>query len=285
MKLPESLRTAEQARAAARKWRRDGDSLALVPTMGALHEGHLSLAREGRRLARRVAFTIFVNPMQFGPQEDLAAYPRDLAGDLAKCASAGVDAVFIPEAGEIYPAGFQTHVEVERLSQGLCGERRPGHFRGVATVVAKLLILFDPDVAVFGRKDYQQLRVVERLARDLGLATQIVGAPIVREVDGLAMSSRNAYLEPEDRRRAVCLHAALRSAQRQFVAGERDPSRLCESARAELERGGARVDYVELCTPAELQPVARAESDSMLLLAAFVGTTRLIDNAALGEPV
>jgi pantoate--beta-alanine ligase len=285
MKGPESLRTAEQARAVARQWRRDGESLALVPTMGALHEGHLSLAREGRRLAQRVVVTIFVNPMQFGPKEDLAAYPRDLEGDLAKCASAGVDAVFVPAAEEIYPAGFQTHVEVERLSQGLCGERRPGHFRGVATVVAKLLILFDPDVAIFGRKDYQQFRVVERLARDLGLATKIIGAPIVREPDGLAMSSRNAYLAPDERRRAVCVPTALRSAQREFAAGERDPGRLCSAARAQLERGGARIDYVELRGPEDLQPVPLAGAESMLLLAAFIGSTRLIDNAALGEPV
>jgi pantoate--beta-alanine ligase len=285
MTNPAQLRTLAEVRAAVISWRRGGESLALVPTMGALHDGHLSLVREGRRLARRVALTIFVNPLQFGPREDLASYPRDLTRDLAKCAAAGVDAVFIPEPGEMYPPGFQTHVEVEQLSQGLCGERRPGHFRGVATVVAKLLILFDPAVAVFGRKDYQQLRVVERLARDLSLPTRIVGAPIVREPDGLAMSSRNGYLGPDDRRRAICLHSALRLSQRRFAEGELGPEQLRTTARAELDRGGARTDYVELRDPIDLRPVARAEPDSMLLLAAYMGSTRLIDNAALGDPL
>jgi pantoate--beta-alanine ligase len=276
------VRTAGELRAITSGWRRNGERAALVPTMGYLHEGHLSLMREGRRRANRVAVSIFVNPLQFGPKEDLARYPRDLEGDLAKCGSVDVDLVFAPEPAEMYPPGFQTSVDVAELSQGLCGASRPGHFRGVATVVAKLLALFLPEVAVFGRKDYQQLKIIERLTRDLGLPTEIVGATIVREPDGLAMSSRNAYLSPEERRRALALQEGLQAARARFAGGARDAASLRAALLERLEKAEARPDYVELRDAESLQPLEVATASSMLFVAAFLGRTRLIDNVVLG---
>jgi len=262
-----------------------GERLALVPTMGFLHEGHLSLIREGRRRADKVAVTIFVNPTQFGPNEDLDRYPRDLAGDLARCGAAGAWLVYAPkDPGEVYREGFQTWVQVEKLEMGLCGGRRPGHFKGVATVVTKLLNLFRPHVALFGQKDYQQLAVIRQMVRDLEIDawTEVVGMPIVREADGLAMSSRNAYLSPGERQRALALKRGLDAAAALFAAGERDAGRLVAAARAELEPAVDRVDYVELVDATTLQPVERVEGPVCLLEAAFVGTTRLIDNQVLG---
>ncbi len=276
------LATVPEVRTLVAEWRRASLRVALVPTMGALHGGHLSLVREAKRRASRVAVSIFVNPLQFGPNEDLARYPRDLEGDVAKCSAAGADAVFHPEPPELYPPGFDTSVEVARLAKGLCGERRPGHFRGVATVVTKLLVLFSPDVAVFGRKDYQQLKIVERLALDLGLPTEIVGAPIVREPDGLAMSSRNAYLSPEERRGAPCLREGLLAARRLFAAGERDVEKLREAILIPLTANGARMDYVELRDRDTLLPERTARATTIALVAAFIGRTRLIDNEILG---
>jgi pantoate--beta-alanine ligase len=259
----------------------EGETLALVPTMGFLHEGHLSLIAEGRRRCRRVAVSIFVNPLQFGPAEDLARYPRDLDGDLEKCSRADADLVFCPEPDELYPAGFQTQVEVTELSQGLCGARRPGHFRGVATVVLKLFTLFAPRAALFGEKDYQQLLVIRRMARDLDLPLEVVGCPIVREADGLAMSSRNSYLDPGQRQQALALHRALEAAQARFSAGDRQPENLTRVATELIE--GARIapEYVELRDAETLRPVTEAMPGQRLLLAAEVGRTRLIDNAAL----
>jgi pantoate--beta-alanine ligase len=205
MSAPGQLTTAAEAAGFAEATRRAGRRLALVPTMGYLHAGHVSLMVEARARADLVAVSIFVNPSQFGPSEDLARYPRDLPGDLARCAAAGVDVVFHPEASEIYPPGHQTFVEVTELSRGLCGDRRPGHFRGVATVVTQLFALLRPHVAIFGEKDYQQLQVIRRLAHDLHLGVEVVGMPIVREPDGLAMSSRNAYLSAAERSRALAL--------------------------------------------------------------------------------
>lgn len=282
MASPQVVKSAAELRAITSAWRGRGERAALVPTMGYLHDGHLSLMREARRRTARVAVSIFVNPLQFGPSEDLARYPRDLPGDLAKCGSAGVDVVFTPDAAEIYPPGFQTTVEVGQLSQGLCGARRPGHFKGVATVVAKLLALFLPDVAVFGRKDYQQLKIIERLARDLSLPTEIVGAPIVREPDGLAMSSRNAYLSPDERRRALCLQEGLQAARRLFAAGTRDGAVLRAAVLDRLAAAEARADYVELRGAENLEELAVATPEAMLFVAAFLGRTRLIDNAVLG---
>ncbi len=250
--------------------------------MGFLHEGHLSLMREGRRRADRVSVSIFVNPLQFGPREDLARYPRDLEGDLAKCGSVDVDLVFTPDPIEVYPPGFQTSVDVAQLSQGLCGASRPGHFRGVATVVTKLLALSLPDVAVFGRKDYQQLKIIERLTRDLDLPTEIVGAPIVREPDGLAMSSRNAYLSPDERRRALSLQEGLQTARTRFADGSRGAASLRAAVLDRLEKAGARPDYVELRDAETLETLDLAAEGSMLFVAAFLGKTRLIDNAVLG---
>jgi pantoate--beta-alanine ligase len=265
-----------------------GRRLALVPTMGFLHEGHLSLLREARRRAdaggeRGLSLaTIFVNPAQFGPGEDLARYPRDLDGDLAKCEAAGADAVLAPERPEaVWGARHETWVDVARMTQGLCGAKRPGHFRGVATVVAKLFHLSVPHVALFGEKDWQQLQVVRAMVRDLDFPVEVVGMPIVREGDGLALSSRNAYLSPDERRRAVALSRALAAAQERTARGERDARELCAAAVRGLEAAGLRVDYVEIVHAEALEPVARAESGSRMLVAAFVGATRLIDNVAL----
>ena len=275
------VRTARDFRRACQEARRDG-TLALVPTMGYLHEGHQSLIREGAQRAAAVAVTIFVNPAQFGPGEDLSRYPRDLDGDLRKCAEAGASFVFAPQTPvELYPAGYQTYVEPGPLAAPLDGEKRPGHFRGVCTLVAKLFALSRAELALFGEKDYQQLAVIRRMALDLDLDTEVIGRPIVRERDGLAMSSRNAYLGADERPRALALWNALQAARAAFARGERDPARITAAARAAL--GELRVDYCELRDPVELQPAARADAAARLFLAAFVGKTRLIDNGALGE--
>ncbi len=244
------LRTVEELRAFADGERAAGRRVGLVPTMGALHAGHLSLVVEARRRADAVIATIFVNPTQFAPGEDLASYPRDPEGDLAKCREAGVDAVFQPAREALYPEGAQTWVEVAELQQPLCGVSRPVFFRGVATVVTKLLVASRPHVAVFGSKDFQQLQVVRRLVRDLLLDVEIVGAPIVREADGLAMSSRNAYLDPEMRREARSLARALDAAEAAVAAGERAAGALLERVRKELEAAPhAEIDYAELRDP------------------------------------
>jgi len=264
--------------------RATGARLALVPTMGYLHAGHASLLREARRLAGPGGLSlasIFVNPSQFGAGEDLARYPRDLDGDLATCAAAGVDAVLAPEAADVYRPLHQTWVEVGGVSEGLCGGARPGHFRGVATVVLKLLHLSVPQVALFGEKDWQQLQVLRALVRDLDLDVEIVGMPIVREPDGLALSSRNAYLRGEERQRALALSRALFQARDRAGSGERDPVALCAGARRVLEAAGVRIDYVELVHPETLRPVAEAVPGSRLLVAGSVGGTRLIDNLGL----
>ncbi len=253
--------------------------------MGYLHEGHLSLMREARRRVSSwgdlALATIFVNPTQFGPNEDLARYPRDLPGDLEKCAAAGIDWVFAPEPERMYPPGHQTWVEVTRASRGLCGDRRPGHFRGVATVVTKLLNLTRPHLALFGEKDYQQLQVIRALARDLFLGVEIVGMPIVREPDGLALSSRNAYLSPEERAVALSLSRALHDARDRAASDERRSAVLTAMATRRIASAGARIDYVEIVHPETLVPVEHAEPGSVMLVAAFVGRTRLIDNVRL----
>jgi pantoate--beta-alanine ligase len=277
------LGSARDFRRACQEARVDGP-LALVPTMGFLHEGHGSLIRAARGLAPTVAVTIFVNPTQFGPNEDLSRYPRDLDSDLRTCEAAGTSFVFAPESpSQIYPPGFQNYVEPGQLAASLCGARRPGHFRGVCTVVAKLFALSRADVALFGEKDYQQLLVIRRMAADLDLGTEVIGRPIVREPDGLARSSRNAYLLPEERSRATALWQSVLAVRERFRAGERNGPALERAARQTLEHAGLRVDYAELRDPSELQPVARPDPATRLFLAAFLGKTRLIDNAALGE--
>jgi pantoate--beta-alanine ligase len=258
-----------------------GERISFVPTMGALHAGHVALLEEARRLGQRLVLSIFVNPTQFGPSEDLAKYPRDLPGDLAKAAPAGIDVAFVPEARDMYPAGFQTFVEVRELSKGLCGDRRPGHFVGVATVVCKLFTIVRPHVAVFGEKDYQQLAVVRRMAEDLALGVEIVGLPTVREPDGLAMSSRNAYLSPADRQRATALHRGLARARDAARAGEDAAPRLVELALAEIAPAVDRLDYLEVRDAGSLAPVDRLAGPAVMLVAAFVGGTRLIDNLRL----
>jgi pantoate--beta-alanine ligase len=254
--------------------------------MGALHDGHLALVAEARRRAGFVVVSIFVNPTQFGPKEDFAKYPRDLGGDVAKLARAGTDCVFAPEASAMYPPGDQTRVRVGALAEHLCGPFRPGHFEGVATVVTKLFALSGPSIAVFGKKDYQQLAVLRRVATDLFLPVSVVGYPIVREKDGLAMSSRNAYLSAEERDRALCLARALSVAVRLFAGGERRAGALRGAARAEVERGATSIDYVDIADPDSLTPARDAErvaERALLAIACRVGGTRLIDNAVLGE--
>jgi len=282
MPSPEIIRTPKEMSARADAWRRAGRRIAFVPTMGYLHQGHVTLLEEGRTRGDVLVLSIFVNPTQFGPQEDLARYPRDLDGDLAKAAGAGTDVVYLPEAADMYAPGHQTYVEVMELEQGLCGERRPGHFRGVATIVAKLFCAVKPHVAIFGEKDYQQLQVVRRMVRDLDMGVEVVGIPTVREPDGLAMSSRNAYLSPDERARASCLHRALEAALEAAARGERDAAALCALATGVIEGGGPnRIDYVEIRDASTLQPVSRVEGPAVMALAVFFGATRLIDNAVI----
>jgi pantoate--beta-alanine ligase len=259
-----------------------GERIAFVPTMGALHAGHVSLLTAARQLADRVVLSIFVNPTQFGPKEDLARYPRDLDGDLAKAAGAGTDAAFVPEAKDMYPSGAQTFIDVREVSQGLCGERRPGHFTGVATVVCKLFNIVRPHLAIFGEKDFQQLAVIRRMVVDLNMSVDVVGQPTVREPDGLAMSSRNAYLSPPERARALAISQGLSAARDRFAAGERDAGRLEAAASDAMKDRVDRVDYVEVRDAGSLRRVERLDHPAVILAAAFVGATRLIDNMRLG---
>lgn len=279
----EVARTSAEVLAACEKGEKLG-CVGLVPTMGALHEGHLSLVREAKKHAPFVVASVFVNPTQFGPNEDFDNYPRDLAGDQAKLASAGCDLLFAPDASTMYPPGDQTRVRVAALAEHLCGPFRPGHFEGVATVVSKLLGLVRPSVAVFGRKDYQQLKVLERVATDLFLRVQILGAPIVREKDGLAMSSRNAYLTPADRERACALSAGLSAAWRKHAGGERSSEALVNAALAHVIQVADSIDYVSLVDADTLQPaVGSVGGRALVAVACRIGKTRLIDNVVLGE--
>ena len=282
-RLPfEIIRDPAAMRARVEDLRRDGLRIAVVPTMGYLHEGHLSLLRAARAAADVVILTIFVNPTQFGPSEDLSRYPRDEAGDLAKARPCGLDLAFCPDAAAMYPPGAQTFVEVRELARPLCGEKRPGHFTGVATVVTKLFNLTRPHVAFFGEKDFQQLAVIRRMTRDLDLGIEIVGMPIVREPDGLAMSSRNVYLSAEERADALSLSRGLAAAEAAFRAGERSAAALLAAARAPIEAASrARIDYVELRDADELTPVDTVTRPAVLAIAVFVGATRLIDNRVL----
>jgi len=276
----ETVREVSGLRAHAARWRAAGERLALVPTMGALHEGHLSLVRHARARADRVVASLFVNPTQFGPAEDLAAYPRDEARDAALLAAEGVDLLFAPPAAEMYPPDFATEVRVRGLADPLCGAARPGHFDGVAQVVTKLLNQARADVAVFGEKDWQQLAIIRRLARDLDIPTEIAGAPTVREPDGLAMSSRNRYLTAAERAAAPALFAELTRAAGRIAAGE-DAETACAAARGALLAAGFRaVDYVECRGAAALAPVARHDPShpARVFGAAHLGRARLIDN-------
>lgn len=276
------VETVAGMKALSRGWKRAGKSVGFVPTMGYLHEGHLSLVRESKTRADVTVVSIFVNPTQFGPNEDLAKYPRDLAKDAAYLERAGVDVLYHPPAAEVYPPGYRTYVEVEGLQDKLCGRSRPGHFRGVATVVLKLFETVGPDLAFFGAKDAQQVLIIERMARDLDLGVEVVTCPLVREPDGLALSSRNAYLSPEERQAALALSIGLRWAERAVAAGERDPAKVVAGIRAVLEAEPlARIDYVEAVDPGTLEPVAEMRGPVLVAVAAFVGSTRLIDNVRI----
>ncbi len=262
---------------------REGTGPALVPTMGCLHEGHLSLIRLARSLRPMVVVSIFVNPTQFAPGEDFERYPRALENDCRQVEGAGGRIVFAPTADGMYPPGFQSHVEVDDLTRSLCGPRRPGHFRGVATVVLKLLNIVRPEVAVFGEKDWQQLAVIRRLVRDLNVPVEIVGHPLVREADGLALSSRNAYLSPEERRRALCLYRALQAGRETVRAGEREAQRVRRVMRRIVEETpGTSIEYVAAADPETLAELDRISGPVLLALAVRVGATRLIDNLLVG---
>ncbi len=274
------LHTKAEMRAWSRARRGGGQRIGFVPTMGFLHDGHLSLIDRARAAADRVVVSIFVNPTQFGPNEDLDRYPRDLQGDLRQCRERNVDAVFLPTPAEMYPPDAATTVHVPTLAGPLCGRDRPTHFAGVCTIVTKLFNLVQPDVAAFGEKDFQQLAIVRRMTRDLDLAIEIVGGPIVREPDGLAMSSRNAYLTPEQRREAVALSKGLAAARALWDAGGRDPRALEAAARAAVEGAdGAEIDYVEARHPDDLTALEGQVDRAVLALAVRFGGTRLIDNA------
>ncbi len=280
----EVVRSPREMRMKAEGFRRENLSLGLVPTMGFFHDGHLSLMRKARATCQRVAVSVFVNPTQFGPGEDLDRYPRDFERDRDLAAAEGVDVLFAPDAEDMYPEGYATYVEVERLTEGLCGARRPGHFRGVATVVAKLFNICLPTTAYFGQKDYQQAQVIKKMAADLDFHVEIEVLPIVRESDGLAMSSRNKYLSPDERRRATCLFRALRRAQGLFAAGETRPGRYLDEMKAVIEaQPSLRLDYAELVNSGDLTPVSAVEKGTVAAVAAFVDETRLIDNTILGE--
>ena len=271
-----------QCRDLVRSRQAGGASVGLVPTMGALHAGHLSLIQAARARCSFIVVTIFVNPTQFGPKEDFAAYPRPLEKDLAACRAAGVDAVFTPSVEAMYPAGTCTTVHVAGLSERLCGPFRPGHFDGVATVVSKLLHIAPADAAFFGEKDYQQLTIIRRMAADLNFPIEIVGCPTLRESDGLAMSSRNVYLSPPERAQAVAISRALFAARDAFAAGNRDTAALATRARCDMEEAGIRsIDYVDIVDAETLELLQTISRPARICAAVRIGATRLIDNISL----
>jgi pantoate--beta-alanine ligase len=273
---------AEEMRFLSRSERTRRGRLGLVPTMGALHEGHLSLVRIARSRSDVVAASIFVNPTQFGPGEDFAKYPRNLESDCALLEREGVELVFAPSVDEIYPKGSVTWVIVEGMSDRLCGRSRPGHFRGVTTVVSKLFHIVEPDIAFFGQKDAAQVAIIKRMVRDLNLPVSIEVCPIVREPDGLALSSRNSYLTADERKSALVLHRSLLRVQQEFANGERNLAKLVESGKQEFARNPeVRLDYLEIVDPDSLETATKITQSVLVAVAAFVGKTRLIDNITL----
>jgi pantoate--beta-alanine ligase len=275
----EVIESISEMKNLVKEWKQQGLSIGFVPTMGYLHEGHLALVRRAKELSDRVVVSIFVNPIQFAPGEDYQRYPRDLERDKALLEKEGVDVLFSPKAEEMYPPGFQTYVEVKELSSGLCGRYRTGHFVGVATVVLKLFNIVQPDIAVFGEKDYQQLKVIQRMVQDLNLDVKIIPHPTVREEDGLAMSSRNTYLSPEERKSAIALYKALNLAEELINQGERRVATLKEKLKEFIESFPyTKVQYIEFVHPETLKEVERVDEPTLLALAVFVGKARLIDN-------
>jgi pantoate--beta-alanine ligase len=278
----EIIKTVDHMQQASDAIRMKGESLALVPTMGFLHEGHLMLMRAAKDHCDQLVVSLFVNPTQFGPNEDFEAYPRDTQGDLNKAEDVGADMMFMPSAKEMYPQGAQTSVVVKDLPHHLCGLSRPGHFDGVTTVVAKLFHIVKPHVAVFGQKDYQQLAVISRMVMDLDMDIRIMGVPTVREADGLAMSSRNSYLNPEERTSALSLKKSLDLAQRLFHEGEKNAQIVKEFVKSYiLEHPNTEIDYIALCDPVTLEDVNTLTDGTLMALAVRVGKTRLIDNGRL----
>jgi pantoate--beta-alanine ligase len=279
-------KTIDDMRAASRATQHAGKRLGFVPTMGALHEGHLSLVRAAKAKCDVVAVSIFVNPLQFGLNEDLAKYPRTFERDVQLLEKEAVDILFAPALKEMYPAGAVTYVTVEGLSEKLCGRSRPGHFRGVTTVVAKLFQIVGPDLAFFGQKDAAQTTIIRQMVRDLNLPVEVIVSPIVREPDGLAMSSRNAYLNPQERKSALILHRALTEVETRFDQGERNVATLIEAGRRVLsQEPTVRLDYFEIVDPTTLDPIQKLTSSVLVAIAAFVGNTRLIDNILLPKPL
>lgn len=283
MKLFESAQLMQRH---SESLRVQGRRISFVPTMGYLHEGHLNLMREGKRRGDYLVVSIFVNPTQFGPQEDLEKYPRDFEGDERRAASAGVDAIFYPANEEMYPPNYQTYVTVEEVTKNLCGQSRPIHFRGVATVCAKLFNIVKPHVAIFGKKDFQQLVTIQRMVRDLNMDLEIVGLDTTREQDGLAMSSRNAYLKETERESALSLSRSLVRAKKLYDASERSSGKIIHAVQEFItSHGGTRIDYVKICDTETMQDVKHIERESVLALAVWVGSTRLIDNYVFGQPL
>ena len=275
--------TVKEVREQVKEWKKQGLSVGFVPTMGYLHEGHKSLMDAARKGNDKVVVSIFVNPMQFGPTEDLATYPRDLDHDAALCESAGVDLIFHPEAEEMYEKDFCSFVDMTGLTEGLCGKTRPIHFRGVCTVVNKLFNIVTPDHAYFGQKDGQQLAVIKRMVRDLNMDIEIVGCPIVREEDGLAKSSRNTYLSPEERKAALILSKTV-ALGKELAKTEKDANKVVEAMKKNIETEPlAKIDYVEAVDALSMAPVEKLEGTCMLAMAVYIGKTRLIDNTLTNE--
>jgi pantoate--beta-alanine ligase len=264
--------------------RNAGCKISFVPTMGYFHDGHLDLMREGRKRGDSLVVSIYVNPTQFGPSEDLEKYPRNFDRDRSLAESVGVDVIFFPSNIEMYPRNYQTYVTVEEVTKNLCGLSRPGHFRGVATVCAKLFNMVKPHAAIFGKKDFQQLVTIKRMVADLNMDLEIVGMPTTREKDGLAMSSRNVYLSSEERESALCLSRSLLKAKKQYEDGERDPGRIIKVVKNFIEElPFTKIDYLKICNTETMQDVNSLDTESVLALAVFVGSTRLIDNYVFGE--
>jgi len=280
--MPIVIKSPSDMQAHANAVRQKGGRMGFVPTMGALHAGHLALVDYAREHCDNLVVSIFVNPLQFDRADDLSGYPRTWQADLDLCSAHGVDVIYYPDADAMYPAGFQTKVSVAQMTQGLCGAHRPGHFDGVTTVVLKLFNAVKPDIAVFGEKDFQQLMVIKRMARDLDLDVEVVGRPTVREADGLALSSRNVRLSPQERERALCLWRGLNRAMELAKGGEKDAAKLKTAALAEIDTvPGARLEYLEVVASESLEPVETLDRPARMAMAVWMGETRLIDNAPL----